>query len=107
ANYSAGSGSKDLTFTYTVVGADNDTNGITVASSINLNTTGTLTYVGPNGLTNCDLSLEVPSTSSIRVDNTGPTVASVTAPANGTYYLNMPMNFTVNMSEATYVTGTP
>ncbi len=41
------------------------------------------------------------------VDNTGPTLNSVTGPANGTYGTGQQLNFTVNYNENVTVTGTP
>jgi len=40
-------------------------------------------------------------------DVTGPTITSVDAPANATYYVGDNLNFTVNWDEAATVTGTP
>ncbi|MBY0518778.1 MAG: hypothetical protein K2P81_17840 [Bacteriovoracaceae bacterium] len=106
ANYVSGSGTTTLTFTYTVLPGDNDSDGIAVATSVDLNG-GTLSYTGTAGAGSCTLTLTVPSTSGIKVDTTGPTVSSLTAPANATYYSGMPVTFTATMSEATTVTGTP
>ena len=41
------------------------------------------------------------------VDDVDPTVVSVGVPANGTYIIDDPLNFTVNISEVVTVTGTP
>jgi hypothetical protein len=106
ANYASGSGSTELIFNHTVDAADNDTDGIEVTPAIDLNG-GTLTYTGTNGVDNCSVTLTIPDTSRIKIDNTVPTVSLVAAPSNATYYLNMPMLFTVTMSKATLVTGTP
>ena len=44
---------------------------------------------------------------SVRIDSTGPTVTSVTVPADKTYKLGDTLSFTVNTSENVTVTGTP
>src|SRR5205807_545784 len=48
-----------------------------------------------------------PFTGSVTVDNTAPTLNSVTGPANGTYGAGQNLDFTVNYSENVNVTGTP
>ena len=106
ANYVSGTGTDTLIFTHTVLIADNDSNGISVSSTLDLNGS-TLTYTGTNGVGSCSTSLSVPSTSTVKVDNIAPIVSSVSAPSNATYYLNNNMTFTATMSEATIVTGTP
>ncbi len=106
AIYVSGTGTKVLTFRYTIQAGDNDDDGIAVASTIDLNG-GTLKFTGTNGLDDCNPSITVPSTSKIKVDTQEPTVTTVTPPSNATYYLGMPLTFTVTMSEATIVTGVP
>ena len=106
ADYASGDGTKNIVFTYEILAGQTDTDGITVASTIDLNG-GTLTYTGTQGTANCPTSISVPSTSSIRVDTTAPTVSIVAPPANATYYVSQSMLFTVTMSEATTITGTP
>jgi hypothetical protein len=106
ADYVSGTGSKVLTFTYTVQAADNDTDGISAAGSIDLNG-GTLTFTGTQGLDNAGTTLTMPTMTNVRVDTLAPTVSSVTAPANATYLNGMAMNFVVTMSENVTITGTP
>lgn len=105
ANYTSGSNSDELLFRYTVTVGDNDNDGITAGAAIELNG-GTLTFTGTQGVEDAALSLSIPSLSSVRVDTSSPTI-SVSAPTAGTYYRDLPMNFTVTASEAVVVSGTP
>ncbi len=102
ASYVSGSGTDTLTFTYTVVGGDNDADGISVATPINMNggsiTFGTSTSVG---------NIYLPSLTSVLVDTISPTVTSVTAPVDGSYSSGQQLNFIASFSEAVFVTGSP
>jgi hypothetical protein len=106
ANYASGSGSTALVFSYTVQAGDTDADGIAVGA-LQANG-GTLKDTAGNGMT---LALNsVGSTSSVLVDTTAPTVASVSVPADGTYHTGQNIDFTVNFSEAVTVDttgGTP
>ena len=106
ADYLAGDGTKSLTFAYTVQVSDSDSDGIGVSSILDLNG-GSLNFTGTNGAASCSTSLTVPSTSLVLVDNSVPVVTLVSAPSNGTYYVNMPLTFMVTMSKPTTVVGTP
>lgn len=106
ADYVSGTGTKNLVFSYTVLIGDNDSDGIAVAGSVDLNG-GTLIFTGTNGLENCVTTFTAPNTSGIKIDNTAPTITSVTAPSNATYYQGMPMNFVVTYDSSVVVTGTP
>jgi VCBS repeat-containing protein len=77
ATYASGSGSTSLVFTYTVQAADNDTDGIAVVSSIDLNG-GTL--VESLGL-NLDPALPAYTLPVILVDNTAPDSPTITSTA--------------------------
>lgn len=108
ADYVSGSGTNTLTFAYVIQAGDEDSNGITATSSIDLNTTGTLSYTGTQGPANCATAITFPSMTSVRVDTTDPTVLAVAAPYSpATYYLGMQMVFVATMSENVVVTGTP
>ena len=94
-----GSGTSVLTFRYTVVNGNYDSNGITAGSSVTLNG-GTLRDTAGN---NATLILTgIGSTTGIRVDATPPTVASInrvqTSPTN-----NASLGYTVTFSKP--VTG--
>jgi hypothetical protein len=103
ATYVSGSGSASLLFRYTVQAGDLDSDGIAVASPIDLNG-GTITDVPGN---NAVLSFTPPNTSSVLVDGVAPTITNVSGPAAGTYIVGQHLDFTVVFSEAVAVTGTP
>jgi hypothetical protein len=103
ATYLSGSGTSTLTFRYTVQAGDEDTNGIAVASPIDLNG-GTIKDVPGNDAV---LTFTPPDTSSVLVDGVAPTITSVTGPAAGTYIVGQNLDFTVVFDEAVVVTGTP
>jgi hypothetical protein len=102
ATYLSGTGST-LTFRYTVQSGDLDSDGIAVASPIDLNG-GTIKDVLGN---NAVLTFTPPDTSGVLVDGVAPTITSVTGPAAGTYIVGQNLDFTVVFSEAVKVTGTP
>jgi trimeric autotransporter adhesin len=107
AQYISGSGTSSLTFRYTVVGGEADTNGVAVGSDILLNG-GTVKDAATNAAV---LTLNsVASTAGVLVDSIPPTVTSAAGPANGTYGAGEVLTLTVNFSENVLVTtggGTP
>ena len=103
ADYLSGSGSRVLFFRYTVQPGDSDSDGIFLASAIDLNG-GTLKYGVTNAIPIITTILHLPSMS---VDTSAPTISSVTAPVNGTYNLNQTVAFAVTFSEIMTVSGTP
>jgi hypothetical protein len=103
ATYVSGSGSASLLFRYTVQSGDLDSDGIAVASPIDLNG-GTITDVPGNDAV---LTFTPPDTSGVLVDGVAPTIVQVTPPANNTYIVGQNLDFTVVFSEAVAVTGTP
>jgi hypothetical protein len=78
---------------------DLDTDGIAVASPIDLNG-GTITDVPGNDAV---LTFTPPDTSGVLVDGVAPTITSVTGPAAGTYIVGQNLDFTVVFSEAVVV----
>ncbi len=106
ATYQSGSGTRNLIFSHTILTGENDSNGIDILSSIDLNG-GTLSFVGTLGLENCNLNLTVPDTTDLKVDSVIPTVSAIAPPANGTYRFGMPIIFQITMSEKVLITGTP
>ncbi|WP_414665060.1 beta strand repeat-containing protein [Horticoccus sp. 23ND18S-11] len=107
ATYLSGSGTSTLVFRYTVQTGDVDSDGVTVASALTLNS-GTISDTAGN---NATLTLNsVGSTASVLVDATAPTVASSTVPANGTYTSGQNLDLSVTYSENVTVNtggGTP
>ena len=103
ADYVSGNGTSSLLFNYTVQPGENETNGIGLATSIDLNG-GTLLY---NTTENCSTTITSPNLTTVLVDSTAPTIVSVTPPSNGTYISGGLLNFSVKFSEKVYVTGAP
>ncbi len=103
AMYVSGSGSANLVFRYTVQSDDLDSDGIAVASPIDLNG-GTIKDTNGNDAV---LSFTPPDTSSVLVDGVAPAITSVTGPAAGTYIVGQHLDFTVLFSDVVAVTGTP
>src|SRR5206468_5169328 len=107
ANYLSGSGTSVLLFRYTVVSGDNDGNGITSTSPINLNG-GTIKDVAGNAPSS--LAFTPPNTTGVLVDGVAPAISSVTAPPNGSYRAGQNLDFTVNYNDNVTVNlsgGTP
>jgi hypothetical protein len=106
ATYLSGTGTSTLTFRYTVQSGDLDSDGIAVASPIDLNG-GTIKDVPGNDAV---LTFTPPNTSSVLVDGVAPTITSVSGPAAGTYIVGQNLDFTVQFDETVVVDttgGTP
>jgi len=95
ANYTSGSGTSALTFTYTVIAGQNDMDGITVGTALQLNG-GTIKDLAAN---NANLTLNtVGNTNGVFVNTIIPTVV-----VGGAVSLNAPSTLNIVFSEA--VTG--
>lgn len=106
ADYVSGNGTKTLTFKYTVLASDNDSTGIEFMS-IDLNG-GTLEFYLKEVLTNCSTVIKPVRYSKIIIDNTAPTVLSITnSHTAGIYYWNDVLSFAVKFNETIFITGTP
>ncbi|MBF9149677.1 Ig-like domain-containing protein [Novosphingobium jiangmenense] len=104
ASYVSGSGSSTLVFSYTAA-AGQDTSDLATAASNAL--TGTITDLAGNTVTSGGFN-GVNPTGTLPVDGTAPTVLSISYDAPGsTVKVGDLVTFTVNMSEAVAVTGTP
>jgi hypothetical protein len=106
ASYLSGNNTANIIMRYTVVASETDADGI--ATSSPLTGTGSVRDVAGNTATN--LTFTTPTTTSIFVDTTAPTLSSVTLPANRTYLSGENLNFTVNYNEIVNVNtagGTP
>ncbi|WP_368667776.1 beta strand repeat-containing protein, partial [Magnetospirillum sp. SS-4] len=90
-----------MVFKYTVQAGENDLDGITVNSLVT-NGAGITDDAG-NSLTTTLNNVAV--TTGVLVDNTAPTIDSVTLPDAGTYIEGDTLTFVLNMSEATTVSG--
>ena len=109
AQYSAGSGTAALKFSYTVAGGDSDSNGIeVVANSLELNG-GKIR----DAVNNADLGHDsIAASTSHKVDGVRPKVVGKpqftgTPAAHSTYAKGEKIKATVTFSEAVTVTGTP
>ncbi len=112
ANFSSGSGTSTLTFTYVVAAGQNSSrldyttttaltlNGGTIADSANNAAVLTLASPGAAG--------SLGANTNIVINTTAPAVTNVTSTtANGTYGVGATITITVGFSEAVIVTGTP
>ncbi len=104
ADYVSGSGSDTLTFRYTVIPGELDTDGITLIAPVELNG-GTIRDLD-DGF-DAVLSFTPPDTSAIRVDATGPVIDDVLPPADGLYRRGQNLDFRLLFSEPVFVTGSP
>ncbi|SIS59010.1 hypothetical protein SAMN05421686_102413 [Thalassolituus maritimus] len=102
----SGSGSSDLTFSYTVDTGDLDTDGITV-SGINLKGASAVDGSGNSLVTTLN---GVADTSGVIVDAVAPTVTTVQAPADGSYSTGDELRVSLTFSEDLLINtagGTP
>lgn len=91
----------DMTFTYTVTAGDLDSDGISVN---NLVANGaTLQDAAGNDLA---LGVGAVDSSGVLVDAVAPVVTSVAVPTDGFYIKDGTLDFTVNLSEPVFITGT-
>lgn len=107
ASYLSGSGTTAITFRYSVLAGDNDTDGIAVAASIDVN--GGILRDGAGNNLNTTLN-SVGALTGVLVDALAPAVSSVSVPANATYLAGQNLDFTVNSDENITVNttnGTP
>ncbi len=106
ANYSSGTGTTAITFTYTVGSDDLDLDdGITLATVIDLNG-GTIkekNNVASNSLIGVN---PLPSTTGILIDAIEPSVESITMPSNSYYKLGEVVTVTLDFNEIVYVDNT-
>lgn len=107
ADYLTGSGTKTLTFRYTVSSGDDDTDGIQISNTIDLNG-GNIQFSNSGNLTSATTTIAVvPNTSGLLVDTTGPTLTAVTPPTPKTYYAGEQLEFIAIYNDSVNVTGTP
>lgn len=106
ADYYLGSGTSIILFRYVVQATDSDTDGISVASPIQLNA-GTMYDLGSNA---ADLIFTPPDTSLVDVEADAPYPVLLTMPADDTYSNGEYMNLTIQFNETVNVNtggGTP
>lgn len=101
ATYLSGSGSSTLIFRYTVQPGHLDTDGIVMASPIQLNG-GTIKNNAGN---DAGLNFTVWPMPGVLVDGVAPTISQVGKPANGTYPANKRLDFRIFFDEPVNVSG--
>ncbi len=107
ASYYSGSGTSSPVFSYTVVSGDSDINGITLGSSVTLNS-GTILN-SDNQPAKLVLN-NISSMTNVLIDGNSPAVTSVSVPTNAIYIEGQNLDFTVTFNEAVRVVtsgGTP
>ena len=103
ANYLSGTGTSSLIFRYTPTASQEDLDGISLLGPIDLNS-GTIKD-GSNRP--AVLTFAPPSTSSIYVDGTSPTILSVTSSSVGTFTQGTSLSFAVKFSELVSISVSP
>lgn len=106
ANYLTGSGTRNLTFRYTVQTGDNDLDGIGFSNTISLNG-GTISYTESGASVAVNTNLEFSSLPTLIIQTSGPTISSLIEPINGTYADGSNILLQVNFSEPVIVSGSP
>jgi hypothetical protein len=103
ATYASGDGTALISFVYTPTVGDNDSNGISLATTVNLNG-GAIVDLPGNVAT---LTLTAPLLTGVLVDGQGPSITTLTPPADATYFVGQNLDFVATWSENATVTGTP
>jgi hypothetical protein len=104
ATYLSGTGSTSITYRYTVKLYDEDTDGVVLASALDLNG-GLVVDLSANVLN--PLTFTLPDTSGVLVNAVSPTLTSVTVPVAGSYTDTNNLDFTVNYDRIVDVVGSP
>lgn len=94
------------TFRYTILASETDTDGVVVGTTIATTAPGYARDAGLN-LVDTSVAFASPNTAGIKVDTEAPTILSVSAPGDSTYYAGDTLSFTVQYSEPVFVTGSP
>lgn len=92
------------TFRYALISGEEDTDGITVSSPMQIGGAAYIRDIGQNATT---LTFTPPTTTGVLVDAVAPLITGETAPSNGTYTNGDTISFTVTYDEIVNVTGTP
>lgn len=102
ATYQSGNGSTSLVYRYTVGTTDQDLDGITLQSPLELNGSGIV-----NGNGNTPILTFTPPTAIVKVDAVAPTIVSNTVPADKIYTSGQFLDFVVTFSEPVVSTTQP
>ena len=106
SKYKSGSGTANLEFSRLLAVADSDVDGFTSGTLLNLSLISGITITDQAGNSVSSTIFSTTSTN-ILVNVVQPMITSVTPPAAATYTVGQNLDFTVLMSEAVDVTGTP
>lgn len=107
ANFQSGSGTKSLSFIYTIKANDLDLDGIELSDNISLNS-GTIQFSANGEILNADTnSLIIPDTKELRVDATSASVSLITPPVPTTYYTGQKLTFIALFTKPVSVMGVP
>ncbi len=103
ADYTSGSGTNALVFSYTLEAGLQDNDGIELASPLDLNG-GTIQNSSAQDL---GVGFTEPSMPAVLVDSIVPVITSIIPPADTIYTVAQNLDFVVNIDESINVTGTP
>ncbi|MFG1493129.1 fibronectin type III domain-containing protein [Halobacteriovorax sp. ZH4_bin.1] len=103
ADYVSGSGTDEFIFEYIVAATDNDGDGISAISPLDVSS-ATIEDDQANTLTSIFTEKNFPS---VFVDTQAPSFTSITLPTDGSYIIDDILNFAVTFDESIVVTGSP
>lgn len=103
AQYSSGSGTSSLVFSYTVESGLSDLDGISALTSLELNSA----TLKDSAMRDLDLNFTALDLSSVLIDSVVPLITSITPPIDQTYSEGDNMDFVINTDEDIDVTGVP
>jgi hypothetical protein len=103
AVYVSGTGTNTLTFNYIISQGDEDTNGIGISNTINLNSAN----IQDSDLNDARIAITPPLTPGVLVDGSVPTVTAFTVPTDGNHTTSQNMDFVIEFSKNVLVTNTP
>jgi len=104
ANYTSGTGTTTLTFSYSVQNGDYDMNGIAIGAAMVLNGASIKDAANNNAVLTLN---SIGNTTAVLVDAVPPAITSVNVPGSAYYKAGDVLTFTVDFNENVDVTGTP
>lgn len=102
--YQSGSGTNTIVFSYIIQNGDNDLNGVSLSSNIDMNG-GDIQFTENDSVQSLTTNIGSVVSTSHLVDTIAPEITSVIAPTNSTYIENQSLNFILNISEPVIVSG--
>ena len=103
ADYTSGTDTDQFTFTYTVQAGDNDLDGITAISPMDISSASVEDLYGTS-LTDTFIDKNF---TSVLVDTQAPSFSSMTQPSDGLYITGDTLSFSISFDELVIVTGSP